>query len=477
MSTNVSQKTIIVSLLWKFAERMGVQVIQFIVQIILARLLLPEEFGLIVIVLVFLNIANVFVQNGFNTALVQKKDTDTIDYSSIFYLNLIVAALMYIILFVAAPWIAQFFNDNLLINVIKVLALTLFLGAILSVQNAILTKNMQFKKQFISVFIASLISGIISIFLAYFGFGVWTLVIQQLMSQAMMIVILFLIMKWRPELVFSMQRIKVLFSFGWKLLLSSLIDTIYSNSRNLIVGKMYTADVLAYYNRGEQLPGLIVTNVSGTIQSVIFPALVSYQDDKIMMKKMVRRAITLSCFVIFPLMVGLAATAESVVILLLTEKWLEAVPFIQIACIYFCFWPIHVANLQAINAMGRSDVFLKLEIIKKIVGIVILIATIPFGVYVIAWGMVISNIIGMFINAFPNRKLLNYSYLEQVKDIMPAALISVVMGGSILFFNFIEASPFLKLSIQVVIGVLVYGILAKMFKLESLKFILSLKNM
>ena len=279
---------------------------------------------------------------------------------------------------------------------------------------------MQFKKLFFSSSIAITISGILGIILAYSGFGVWALVAQQLLNQIIIVIVLLIILKWYPKLVFSFKRIKILFRYGWKLLLSSLIDTIYMNIRSLIIGKIYHPAILGFYNRGDQFPQIIVSNINGAIQSVMLPALSNEQENKEKVKNMVRRAIVTSSFIIFPMMIGLAVVAEPVVKILLTDKWLACVPFMQIFCISYALWPIHTANLQAINALGHSEIYLKLELVKKILGTVILVISLFFGVYAIAIGTLVSGVISTFINAHPNKKLLNYSYIEQIKDILPS---------------------------------------------------------
>ena len=453
-------------------ERGGTQGIQFIVQIILARLLLPEDYGLIAIVTIFILLANVFVQSGFNTALIQKKDADDLDFSSVFYLSVFVAGLLYVILFVTSPLIANFYREPQLIPILRILAITLFFGAFNSIQNAYIAKKMMFKKLFFSSLGAILISGTAGVVAAYMGYGVWALVIQQLSNQFMITVILWFTIKWRPQLLFSFKRLKVLFSYGSKLLASALIDTFYINIRTLIIGRIHTPGVLGFYNRGEQFPQLIVSNIDGSIQSVMLPTLSAYQDDKVRVKDMVRRGIVTSSFVMLPMMVGLAVVAEPVVKILLTDKWLPSVPFLQIFCASYALMPIHTANLQAINALGRSDIFLKLEIIKKVIGIIILGVSIPFGIYAMTWGALLSNVISTFINAYPNQRLLNYSYLEQWKDIMPSVLISLVMGGVVYSFNYLTVSVGLILMLQIIIGGVVYLGLAKAFKVESLDYLI-----
>lgn len=453
-------------------ERGGTQGVQFIVQIILARLLVPSDYGIIALIAIFITIANVFVQSGFNTALIQKKDTNEVDFSSVFYLSLLIAGLLYVFLFNAAPFIAAFYNVPKLILVIRVLSITLFFGAINSIQNAVISKKMQFKKLFYSSFGAIIASGTVGIILAYSGFGVWALVGQQLINQLVITAILWFTVKWRPRLLFSIERVKGLFSFGWKLLVSSLIVSFYSNIRSLIIGKIYSPAMLGFYNRGQQFPSFIVSNIDSSIQSVLFPALASQQDNKMRVKDMVRRSIVTSSFIIFPIMVGLAVVAEPLIKILLTDKWLPAVPFLQILCATYVLWPIHTANLQAINALGRSDIFLRLEIIKKIVGLTILGISISFGIYAIVLGEVLVGVISTFINAFPNSKLLNYSYKEQWKDIMPSLLLSLVMGAVVYNIKLLEMAVGLTLIVQIFVGAILYIGLAKIFKLECFTYLI-----
>jgi len=452
-------------------ERGGAQGIGFFVSIILARLLSPEEYGIIAIVMVFILLANVFVESGFNTALIQKKDADEVDFSSVLYLSLGVAIILYGIIFITAPLIASFYNQPILVKVLRVLSITLFIGAFNSIQNAYVARNMLFKKLFISSLGSVTISGVVGIIAAYSGLGVWALVLQQLTSQLAVAVILWFTVEWRPHLIFSTTRVKSLFSYGSKLLAAGLLDTLYSNLRTLIIGRMYTPSMLGYYNRGQQFPQLIVSNINGSIQSVMLPALSAHQDDRKRVKEMMRRAVVSSSFLIFPMMVGMAVVAEPLVKIVLTEKWLPAVPFLQIACFTFALWPIHTANLQAINAMGRSDIFLRLEIIKKIMGLIVLGVSLPFGVYAIALGGIFSGLIGTFINAYPNKELLNYSYKEQWLDIMPSLLISLIMGGIVYLFNFSNILAWQILILQIVSGGIIYILLAKIFKIESFTYL------
>ncbi|MER1956093.1 MAG: lipopolysaccharide biosynthesis protein [Solibacillus sp.] len=472
MDLPITKFKVLSSLFWKLLERGGMQGIQFLVMIVLARILLPEDFGLIVLITVFISIAGIITQGGFNQALIQKKKVDEVDLSSVFYLNLVITAILYVLLFFAAPYIALFFEQPQLKSILRILAITLFFYSFSAIQNTIISREFQFKKLFISTLTASIISGIVGIAMAYTNYGIWALVGFQLTNQFLVTIILWFTIKWRPKLLFSFKRIKRLFSFGWKLLVASLIDSIDANIRGLLIGKMFNPAMLGFYNRGEQFPNLLVNNINGSIQAVMFPTLSSHQDDRSRVKEMVRRAIVTSSFIIFPMMVGLAVIAEPLVLLLLTEKWLPAVPFIQIFCAGYALWPIHTANLQAINALGRSDIFLKLEIIKKLISVLVLIVSIPFGVYAVAISVVVGGILASFINAFPNLKLLNYSIREQWRDIVPSFLISIVMGAVIYTIQWLQMPAMLTIIAQVFVGIILYIGLAALFRLECFSYLL-----
>lgn len=478
MNNDITKTKVLSSLIWKLLERGGTQGIQFIVTVVLARLLIPEEFGLIVLATIVITVAKIFVETGFNAALIQKKEADEIDFSSVFYLSIIVAVLLYFCLFLSAPYIANFFNQPEFVNVLRVLSLILFLGAINSIQIAIISRDLQFRKLFISSLGAVALSGIVGIVMAYANFGIWALVGQQLTNQIVITIILWFTVKWRPLFVFSIARVKKLFSFGWKLLVSGILDTITSNLTNLLVGKIYSPSALGFYNRGEQLPSLIVNNVDGSIQSVMFPTLSKYQENAQRMKEIARRSIVTSSFIVFPMMVGLAVIAEPLIELLFTEKWLSAVPFLQISCAVYALWPIHTMNLQVMNALGRSDLFLKLEIVKKILSVAILIISLQFGIYALVWGGFISSVLSTFINAYPNRKLIKYSFAEQWRDLVPSLLLSLVMGFIVYTIHWFELYKLLTLIIQIVLGIIIYVGLAKIFKLECYSYlIMTIKEM
>lgn len=471
MNSNVSKQSVLSSLFWKLMERGGTQGVQFLVQIVLARLISPEEFGIIAIVMVFINLAQVFVQSGFSTALIQKKDADEIDFSSVFYLSLFIASLAYIFMYLMSPTIGNFYRSTELIKVIRVLSLVFFTGAFNSIQNAYVARKMLFKKLFKSSLIAMIISGFCGIAAAYQGLGIWSLVIQQLVNQVSITLIMWFTVKWRPQLMFSFERVKTLFSFGWKLLVSSLLETLYLEMRTLLIGRMYTPATLGYYNRGESFPKLIVNNVNGSIQSVMLPTLSSYQNDKARMKSFMRRSIVTSSFLIFPMMIGLAVISDSVIKVLLTDLWLPATPFLQIFCLSYMLMPIHTANLQAINALGRSDIYLKLELIKKSIGILILLISLPFGVYAIALGQAFTSVLSSIINAYPNRELLMYGYKEQISDVFPNLLMACTMGLGVYLINYLNLQLYGKLVVQILFGLVFYFLLAKLSKNESYEYL------
>jgi O-antigen/teichoic acid export membrane protein len=372
-----------------------------------------------------------------------------------------------------APYIAAFYNQPTLTNPIRVLSLMLILAGINSVQQAYVSRKMIFKKFFFATIIGTIISAFVGIALAYKGYGIWALVAQQLTNQCIDTLVLWFTVKWRPQLCFSLNRIKTLFSFGWKLLVSSLVDTIYNNLYTFVIGKVYSPDNVGYYNRGKNIPNLVITNINSSIQSVLFPAISKEQSDKARVKVLVRRSIMTSTFLIFPCMAGLAAVSRPLTIILLTEKWLPCVPFMQFCCFVYAFWPIHTANLQAISALGRSDIYLKLEIQKKILGVAILIITIPMGIYAMMVGRCICTVISSFLNARPNKKLFGYSFKEQIMDIMPAFCLSIVMALIVASINFLNWNVWITLLLQILVGVLFYMGVSKLLHLESLEFVLA----
>lgn len=470
----MENKKVLGNMLWRFMERCGAQVVTFIVSIILARLLDPAVYGTIALVTVFTTILQVFVDSGLGTALVQKKDSDDLDFSTVFYFNFAMCVVLYVGIFFAAPLISAFYDRPELTLIVRVLSLTLVISGVKNIQQSYISKNMLFKKFFVSSIGSTLLSAAVGVAMAYAGYGVWALVAQSLVSNLTTAIILWFTVRWRPIFAFSFERLRSLFSFGWKLLVSGLLQTGYNELRSLIIGKKYSPDDLAFYNKGRQFPNLIVSNVDTSIDSVLLPVMSSEQDNKQRVMEMTRRAIKTSTYIIMPLMVGLAVCAEPLIRLLLTEKWLPCVLYMRVFCFTFAFYPIHTANLNAIKAMGRSDLFLKLEIIKKIVGIAAIAISMWFGVEWMAYSLLITTVISQIINSFPNKKLLNYSYIQQLKDMVPQIALSCVMGVAVYSINFISLPDIIKLLIQIPLGALIYITGSFVFKLESSKYLLTM---
>ena len=460
--------------LWRFLERCGAQGVTFVVSIILARVLDPGVYGTIALVTIFTTIMQVFVDSGMGNALIQKKDADDLDFSSVFYFNIVVCTVLYILMFVSAPFIAVFYKIPELTPIVRVLSLTIIISGVKNVQQAYVSRNMLFKRFFFSTLGGTIGAAFVGIIMAYNGFGVWALVAQMIFNAIVDTTILWITVKWRPKKLFSIDRLKGLFSYGWKLLVSSLIDTIYNDLRQLVIGKIYSKEDLAFYNQGDKFPKLIVTNINTSIDSVLLPTMSKAQDDTAAVKNMTRRSIKTSTYLMMPLMVGLAVCAEPLVSLILTDKWLPCVPFLRLFCFSYAFWPIHTANLNAIKAMGRSDLFLKLEIIKKIVGIIALVSTMRVSVMAMAYSLLVVSVLGQIINSWPNKKLMNYSYWEQLKDMLPQIGLSVVMGIIVYIVQFIGLNDLITLIIQVFLGALFYWIGSMILHIDSYVYIISI---
>ncbi|MEG2842778.1 MAG: lipopolysaccharide biosynthesis protein [Ruthenibacterium sp.] len=461
-------------LFWKFSERMCAQLITFIVSIVLARLLTPADYGGIAIVNIFIALANVLVVSGFGSALIQKEKADDLDFTSVFYFNIIFSLLLYGLLYWAAPMIADFYSIEILSPVLRVLGIRIPIAAINSVQQAYVSKNMLFKRFFWSTLFGTLLSGVVGVAMAYAGFGIWALVAQYLTNTTTDTLVLWVTVRWRPIKQFSLTRLKSLFGFGWKMLMSGLLDTGYNQLRSLIIGKVYQPSDLAFYDRGQQYPSLVVTNINSSISSVLFPAIAECQNDREKVKAMTRRAIKTSSYVMWPLMIGLAVVAKPLVSLMLTDKWLPCVPYLQIACFTFGLYPIHTANLEAIKALGRSDLFLRLEIIKKVIGVGVLLLVMRQGVMAIALSAVGMAGIGSFINAYPNTELLGYRYLEQIGDILPSFLLACLMGACVYPITLLGLSRLLTLALQVIAGAIIYIAGSKLLHLESFDYIVGI---
>ena len=469
-----NKQKVISNLIWRFMERFGSQLVAMVVQIILARMLDPAVFGTVAKVTIITTILLVFVDSGMANSLIQKKDPDDLDFSSVFYFNMAFCLVLYAGLFAAAPAIARFYDDAQLTAIVRVLGLTVVVAGVKNVQQAYVSKTLQFKRFFFATLGGTLLSAAVGIVMVFCGFGVWAIVAQQLTNVTVNTAILWLTVGWRPKRMFSFERLKGLLGYGWKLLVSGLLDTVYNKLREIMIAVFYTDADLAYYNRGMTYPNLLVENINASIDSVLLPVLSAEQDHKEQVRNMTRRAIRISTYVMMPMMMGLAVCAEPLIRLLLTDKWLPCVPYLRIFCFSYAFYPLHTANLNAIKAMGRSDLFLKLEIIKKVFGVIILLVTLQYGVYVMALSLLFTSVMSQLINSWPNAKLLDYAYGHQLMDMLPAILLSLVMGAAVYPIQLFGWSDWVTLPVQVIAGAAVYILCSVIFRLDSFSYLLGI---
>lgn len=474
MSMDSIRKKTISGFLWMFAEKVGAQVISFVVSIVLARILMPEEYGIMSIVFVIINLCDVLVENGFCKALIQNKDTDEQDYSSAFWGGLVISLLLYVSLFFAAPAIGRFYRMELLSPIIRVMGLRGVLAAYGSVLKARVSREMAFRKFFLSSLGGTLLSAVVGIAMAYMGFGVWALVAQNMVDAVVDTLVLAVTIRWYPKFVFSLRRVKRLLDYGWKVLVGSLVDTLYDNFRSLHIGRIYTADDLAFYTRGRQFPNFLTENISFSISSVLFPAVASQREDKSEAKALTRRTMKTSAYVVTPVLCGLAAVAEPLVALVLTEKWLPCVPYLQILCIYYALDPLHVVNIQVTYACGRSDICLKLNVVKRIFGVLLIMISSRISVEAVAWAEAIFGLFSLLISALPNRKLIGYHLLEQLRDVIPCWILSGGMVICVRMAGMLTLPVFSQLVLMVLTGIVSYILLSLVFRMESFFYLLKL---
>lgn len=413
-------------------EKLSTQIVGFVVGMILARLLTPNDYGTVALTSIFFAVAGVLVDGGFGNALIQKKNADDLDFNSVFYLNLSLSIVAYIVLFFAAPWIADFYRTPELKSIVRVSAICFLFNAVNAIQSAELTKKMLFHLSFRISLITCFTSAICGITLAFLGFGVWALVWSSLITGFVGVIARWFIIAWRPKLMFSSHRLKPLFSYGWRMAASGLLDQVFVNLNGLLIGKFYSKSDLAYVNKGQSLPSLAMNEVDATIGRVSFPALVQLQDNKTALRDGMRRMIQCSTFLVFPLMVGIAACSYSILRLLYGSQWTPAAPYMMLACFSFALWPFHTINLRGIMVLGRSDIFLKLEIIKKALKLLVILVSFRYGVFVfMAASAFALGPLSVLINAWPNRKLLGYTIGMQLRDVMPTALVCVTEAAAV----------------------------------------------
>ena len=467
MSHNLQSKTIH-GLRWSLFERVGQQGILFVISIILARLLLPEEFGLIAMLTIFMAIAQSFINSGFGQALIQKQNTTHIDECSIFYFNIVVGFLAAGLLCLVAPWIAGFYNQPLLAPLTYALSLNLIINAFGLVQTTLLTKQIDFKTQLKVSVISTIISGTIGVTMAYKGFGVWSLVIQSLSSNFFRTVLLWFFYTWRPSLVFSFVSLRSMFAFGSRLLASGLLDTIFGNIYLVVIGKLFSPVSLGFYSRAKEFKQLPVSNISSIVSRVTFPVFSSVQNDKPRLKRGVRKALTMLGIVNFPMMIGLVIVAKPLVLVLLTEKWLPCVPYLQLSCVPGMLYPLHVINLNVLIAQGRSDLFFRLEILKKILVVIAISITYRWGIIAMIYGQMATSCIAYYLNAYYTGKLLNYPITEQIQDLLPSLMLSGIMGLGVYCLKYVSiTNQIALLSVQIIAGVVIYSGLCYVFRMSS----------
>lgn len=470
--TNLKSKTI-TSLFWKLLERGGRAAVELVVQIVLARLLAPEQFGLLAIMLVFINVGNTLVVSGLNTALVQSKIAESKDCSTVFWLSLSISLVLYIVVFFAAPSISQFYSSADLAWPLRILGLVLIINAYNAVQVAIVQRHLEFKKIFYSSIASVTISGTSGIILAILGAGLWALVAQQVLYQLINCVVLAFQVPWKPAFVFNTKRARELFGFGWKLLVSGLLDVGYQSLSDLIIGKQFSTANLGLVSQGKKYPAAIGSILDGAIQPVMLSAVSHVQSDVAQVKRLIRRALKTSTYLIMPAMVMLALIAHPLVLALLGEQWLSCVWFMQVYCLVYAMRPIHTSNLQALNGMGRSDLFLKLELIKKGYGIafILLTAFILQDIHAMVASYLLTGIIGTFVNAFPNKKVIGYSYVEQIKDISPAFFLTLAAAACAWPLSLLNIPPVAMLTSQSLVMIAAYLALSKLFHVEAFEYL------
>lgn len=466
MQKGDSNKKIVSGFAWKLGERLCSQGVSFLISLILARLLSPDDYGIISLVLVFIGLAEVFVTSGFSTALIQKKDADETDFSTMFYCSLLCSIGIYLLVFIAAPIISGFYKINILSKVLRVFAIRIPLSVYFSIQNAFISRHMMFKYSFFSSVISALVSGALGVFMAFSGYGVWALTVQYLSNTVVNTIVLSVVIPWRPKLLFSFHAAKRLMNYGWKVLAADFSGTFFNQLRSLIIGRVYTAADLAFYTKGQQLPELISTNLSSSVMTVLFPAISNYNGDGEKIKDMTKRAIQTMSYIIFPMMVGLAVVAPSLVIVLFSDKWIDSVFFMQILCIAYAVDLMSATSLQTIKAIGRSDVLLKLEFIKKPIYFLLLIFGISINIHFVAITMVMYAFYGAIVNMLQLGKYISYGFFEQIKDICPSICLTGIMAVLVHMISLTQLNVYCMLLIQICVGIVSYILMSELCKCE-----------
>jgi teichuronic acid exporter len=467
------KKIAVSGIVWQMLEKILVNGVQFIIYVILARLLEPGDFGIVAILSVFIVFSDLLVNSGLGTAIIQKKNADDKDYNSVLYASLLMSLILYGIIFAIAPLVARFYGNALITNSLRLYALSIIFFSLNGVQRSIMFRHFNFRKVFVVSTLPVFLAGAVGILLAFLGFGVYALIANYVVNSLLCVIVSAFLLRWRPKLIFAFDRIKKLYSYSYKLLLANLIDTGYRNLFPLVIGKVYSSTILGFYNYGRQIPNLISSSINSSIISVVFPIYSRSQDDKESLKEMVRKSISMSSFVIFPIMAGLSAVARPLIEIMLTAKWLPSVPYVRLFCIVFGLYHVQTVNFHAISAIGRSDVFLKYELFKKIAGIIILAASVPLGLTWIVLGQVLTIVLSIGISVRPNRRFLNYDLREQFADYLPPLVLSVAMFLTISLLGLLPLSLLPALVLQVVAGILFYMVLARLLRMKGYRSLIS----
>lgn len=473
MAESLRQKTTN-GLLWSSVERFSNQGVQFLFSIILARLLSPSDYGIVAMVVIFFAIAQTFVDSGFSSAIVRKKDRTESDLSTCFYFNILVGLGFYILLFLCSPFIADFYDQPILSPIVKISGLSVFINSLCIVQQAQFTIRIDFRTQAKVTLTSTVISGILGILLAYLGYGVWALVWQGVTGSFVRMILFWILSKWRPRESFSKDSFHYLFGFGSKMLASGLLDTTYNNIYPIVIGKFYSPAQLGNFSRAQGWASLPSSNITGVLQRVTFPVLTEMQDNDERLATNYRKLLRMSAFVVFPLMMLMAAVASPLVRVVITSKWDACVPYLQIICFSMMWYPIHAINLNLLQVKGRSDLFLRLEIIKKVVGVCVMCVTIPLGVKAMCYGMILTSVNALLINTYYTGKLINVGFIVQMKDLTPILITSIVSGiisyYCLPFFN----SELIKIIISTIIYMGVYFLGSSIFSKKELSEVLQI---
>ena len=475
MPSDLKKKTA-KGMLWSAVERFSTQGIQFLFGILLARLLTPNDYGMIAMLTIFIAVSQTFIDSGFGNALIRKPDRNEADKATVFFFNVFMAVACYGIIFLSAPLIAQFYSMPELTDILRILAINLIIQAFGSIQHLNLTIDLNFKALAKVTFIGAIVGGTAGLICAYNGLGVWSLVVQQLITIASRVILFWVLVHWRPKTFFNKSSFKNMFGFGSKLLASGLLNTLYDNIYDLIIGKAFAAATLGNYSRASHFANFPSSNVTGIFQRVTYPVLSKIQDDPDKLRKGYLKFLNMATLVIFPLMIGLAALAKPFILLVLTDKWFDVILILQIICIAQMWYPVHAINLNILQVMGRSDLFLKLEIIKKIEGITVLCITLPFGIIAMCFGQWFNAIFGLVVNTYYSGKLLNAGLLPQIKMYIPTLLNSLVMGAICLGVTqtLPEQEYALQLGVGFAAGVIYYIASNCIFNRETVKELLEL---